>query len=158
MLGFNKNKKIEISSFCKGKVLELNEVPDPTFAEKMLGDGFAMAPHKGEIVSPINGVVELIFDTKHGISLLSDEGVEILIHIGIDTVKLKGEHFSNVANTGDKVKMGDVLVKFDIEAIEKAGYSTITPLIITNTDDYKKIQIKKLGNTEELENVLEISK
>ncbi len=158
MLGFNKNKKIEISSFCKGEVLELNKVPDLTFAEKMLGEGFAMIPHKGEVVSPVDGVVELIFETKHGIILKSGEGVEILIHIGIDTVKLKGKYFNNIVNTGDNVKAGDVLVKFDIEAIEKIGYSMVTPLVITNTSDYKKIQIKKIGKVEELQSVLEVLK
>ncbi len=125
-----------ISSPIEGKVMSLEEVGDGVFSAGMLGNGIAIEPSVGRAVSPVNGTVSTVFDTKHAIGLTSDNGVEVLIHIGLDTVKLNGEHFKTYVKTGDEVNVGDLLVEFDIEHIKKAGYTTITQIVITNTDDY----------------------
>ena len=122
----------------------------------MLGKGIAIEPSVGRAVSPINGVVSTVFETKHAIGLTSDDGIEILIHIGIDTVKLNGEHFNTHVKSGDKVKVGDILVEFDIEKIKEAGYPIVTPVIITNTDSYENIEILVDGSVKEEEKLLSI--
>lgn len=119
-----------------GEAVELSKVSDPTFAEEILGKGAAIIPADGHVVSPINGTVAAIFDTKHAIALVSDEGLEILIHIGLDTVKLNGKYYEARAKVGDKIQVGTPLVDFDIDAIKKEGYDTITPVIITNGTEY----------------------
>ena len=120
----------------EGEVISLSEVADPTFAEEMLGTGVAILPERERIVSPINGTVVQVFDTGHAVTLLSDEGVEVLIHIGLDTVKLQGEPFTKIAKDGQLVAIGDVLVEFDQNAIIAAGYETVTPVVICNSGDY----------------------
>ncbi|MCD7091553.1 PTS beta-glucoside transporter subunit IIABC [Klebsiella quasipneumoniae] len=119
-----------------GEVLPLERVNDQTFASGLMGKGVAIKPLNGRVVSPVNGMVASLFKTNHAIGLSSEEGAEILIHVGIDTVKLDGQHFTPHINIGDKVKVGDVLVEFDQQAITAAGYDTTTPIIITNTEDY----------------------
>ncbi|GIM29716.1 PTS beta-glucoside transporter subunit EIIBCA [Clostridium polyendosporum] len=130
----------EIYSPLAGKVRKLSEVNDPTFAEEIMGKGIAIEPDNGRLVSPVNGVVASIFNTKHALAVMSDSGSELLIHIGIDTVKLGGKYFTSHVKQGDRVSVGDLLVEFDIEAIKKEGFDTITPVIITNTDSYSKIK------------------
>ena len=127
-------------------------VEDETFASGIMGKGVAIIPVDGKVVSPINGTVQTIFKTKHAIGLLSDEGVEVLIHIGMDTVQLNGEHFTAHIKDGDRVKVGDPLVDVDLEAIRAKGYETVTPVIITNSDQYLDIVGKcdekaKVGET-----------
>lgn len=139
-----------------GKVISLDKVNDGVFSEGMLGKGIAIEPSIGRAVSPINGVVSTVFETKHAIGLTSDDGIEILIHIGIDTVKLNGEHFNTHVKSGDKVKVGDILVEFDIEKIKEAGYPIVTPVIITNTDSYENIEILVYGSVKEEEKLLSI--
>lgn len=139
-----------------GKVISLDKVNDGVFSEGMLGKGIAIEPSIGRAVSPINGVVSTVFETKHAIGLTSDDGIEILIHIGIDTVKLNGEHFNTHVKSGDKVKVGDILVEFDIEKIKEAGYPIVTPVIITNTDSYENIEILVDGSVKEEEKLLSI--
>ncbi|MDK2917499.1 MAG: sucrose system or component [Candidatus Petromonas sp.] len=119
----------------KGKALSLSEVPDKTFSGKLLGEGIAIDPQDGKVVSPVNGTVEQIFDTKHAIAIRSEKGAEILIHIGIDTVKMKGEGFEAFVKKGDKVKIGDKLVEFDLDLVKEKATSHITSVTITNTDD-----------------------
>jgi len=136
-LGLEK-RAIKIMSPIDGVVIALSEVADPAFAEEMLGRGVAIRPLAGRVVSPVNGKVTQMFDTRHAVSLTSDEGVEILIHIGLDTVKLKGEHFIALVKTGDAVKVGDGLINFDLEAISGLGYDTITPVVVCNSSDYKR--------------------
>lgn len=131
--------KIEIASPVNGEVIELSKVEDETFASGIMGKGVAVIPADGKVVSPVNGTVQTIFKTKHAIGLLSDDGAEVLIHIGMDTVQLNGEHFTAHIKDGDKVKVGDPLVDVDIEAIKGKGYDIITPIIITNTDKYLDI-------------------
>ena len=130
-----------ISSPLDGNVKELSSIEDEVFSSGMLGKGVAIEPTNGEIVSPVNGVVSTVFPTKHAIGLTSDEGVEILIHIGMDTVALNGEEFESFVKQNDRVRKGDLLVRADFEKIKEAGLSTITPVVITNSDTYREIII-----------------
>ena len=140
ILGKSEKRKTAITLFSpvKGKVVPLSEVSDPTFAEEMLGIGVAILPEKGRVVSPVNGTVSQVFDTGHAVTLVSDEGVEILIHIGIDTVQLKGKHYTKLAKEGTSVTVGDALIEFDKKAIIAAGYETVTPVVICNSGDYQE--------------------
>ncbi|MBP3379038.1 MAG: PTS glucose transporter subunit IIA, partial [Clostridia bacterium] len=126
-----------------GKTVELSDVNDPTFAEKILGDGGAIIPINGKLCSPLDGVIESIAETSHAIAISGDNGTEVLMHIGIDTVELKGEGFSVKVSVGERVKAGDVLIDFDIDIIKSAGYETVTPIIITNSDNYSRISSAK---------------
>lgn len=126
-----------------GKIYPLATIDDPLFSSEALGKGVAILPEKGELYSPVKGTVSSIFATKHAINILSDEGVEILIHIGMDTVNLKGEHFNALVQNGDKIKAGQPLITFDIEAITQAGFSVMTPIIIANTEDYAEVIIEQ---------------
>lgn len=130
----------QVFSPITGEVKPLSEVPDPAFSEEIMGKGFAIQPSEGRVVSPINGTVFSLSKSGHAIGLVSDTGAEMLIHIGIDTVKLKGQFFSPKVQAGAKVAVGDVLMEFDREQIEKAGYTTITPVIITNMHQYESIE------------------
>ncbi|SEK77146.1 beta-glucoside-specific PTS transporter subunit IIABC [Paenibacillus sp. OK003] len=130
----------DVFSPITGEVKPLSEVPDPAFSEEIMGKGFAIQPSEGRVVSPINGTVFSLSKSGHAIGLVSDNGAEMLIHIGIDTVKLKGQFFSPKVQAGAKVAVGDVLMEFDREEIEKAGYTTITPVIITNMHQYHSIE------------------
>ncbi|MGN7414044.1 beta-glucoside-specific PTS transporter subunit IIABC [Paenibacillus sp. SAF-068] len=130
----------QVFSPITGEVKPLSEVPDPAFSEEIMGKGFAIQPSEGRVVSPINGTVFSLSKSGHAIGLVSDTGAEMLIHIGIDTVKLKGQFFSPKVQAGAKVTVGDVLMEFDREQIEKAGYTTITPVIITNMHQYESIE------------------
>ncbi|MCO6538026.1 MULTISPECIES: beta-glucoside-specific PTS transporter subunit IIABC [unclassified Gilliamella] len=132
--------KTTIYSPMSGKVNLLSEVKDPTFASELMGKGIAIIPTVGQAVAPDNGEVVSLFRTKHAIGFQTESGAEILIHIGIDTVKLDGQHFEAHVEAGSKVKKGDLLVSFDIEAIKQAGFEVTTPIIITNSDSYQDIQ------------------
>ncbi|MGG7058846.1 beta-glucoside-specific PTS transporter subunit IIABC [Clostridium tertium] len=131
--------KITIASPIKGEIVPLNKVNDETFASEMMGKGVAINPKEGKVLSPINGKVQMLFKTKHAIGLKSDDGAEILIHIGMDTVQLEGKYFTAHVKDGDTVKIGDTLVEFDMEAIKKEGYELVTPIIVTNTMDYLEV-------------------
>jgi len=144
-ISINAVKETTIASPLKGKVLPITEVPDQVFAGKMMGDGFAVEPVDGEIVSPVDGKVVNVFPTKHAIGLLSKGGREILIHFGIDTVKLQGEGFTAFVKEGDEVKVGQTLMKADIEAIKDKVPSIITPVVFTNLAEGESISIEKSG-------------
>ena len=131
-----------------GTAIPLSQVDDAAFASEALGKGVAIEPAVGEVVSPINGKVVMVFDTKHAIGLESNEGVEILIHIGLDTVNLKGEGFTTHVKAGDLVEIGDKLVDFDIDFIKASGYKTTTPMVITNTFNYKNIEVVAEGTVD----------
>ena len=131
-----KMKGEEILSPLDGELIELSDVKDKTFASGAMGKGVAIKPVEGMLVSPINGHIEMIFNTKHAIGLKSDDGAEILIHIGMDTVNLQGKYFEVLKNAGDNVKVGDELIRFDIEAMESEGYDVTTPIIVTNSQEY----------------------
>jgi glucose PTS system EIICBA or EIICB component len=153
------DKEFYFVSPIKGEIKAITEVPDQVFSGKMMGDGFAILPTEGTIVSPVNGRVLNLFPTKHALGLLSDSGREILIHVGIDTVKLKGEGFEALVSEGDQVKAGQPLLKVDLSYIEGKATSLITPIVFTNLSQDEKIQIKKSGhvNSKE-ENIVEIVK
>lgn len=119
-----------------GEAVAISEVPDPTFSSGAMGNGIAIKPTDGKVCSPVNGTVDMMFDTGHAVSLVSDNGIEILIHVGLETVGLEGKPFQVKCQNGQKVKKGDILMIADLAAIEKAGLPTITPVLICNTDDY----------------------
>lgn len=150
-------KQLCIYAPLVGEVVALSEVPDETFASGILGQGCAIKPEEGIVVAPFDGEVELVMDTKHAVALRSDEGIEMLIHVGIDTVALGGEHFEVCVCAGDRVAKGQKLITFDQKAIAEKGYPLITPVIVSNVDDYEKIEQVKTGNTTIGEVILTIS-
>ena len=130
---------IAVYAPMEGKAVPLKEVNDGVFSEEMLGKGMAIIPTVGKVAAPFDGTVSMIYTTKHAIALTSTEGVEILIHVGIDTVQLNGKYYDIKVAVGDEVKAGDLLAEFDIKGIESEGYRTITPIIVANTDAYKDV-------------------
>ena len=147
-----------IGAPLKGEVVESSAINDPTFAEEMLGKGMAIKPAEGKVYAPFDGTVAMIFDTKHAVSLVSDKGAEVLIHVGLDTVMLKGEHYTTHVENGAVVKKGDLLLEFDMAAIAEAGYDTITPVVICNTDDYKEVERLTGKTVEPGDPVMELEK
>lgn len=141
-------KEIILKSPIKGEIVNIEEVEDPVFATKVLGDGIAIKPLEGKVFSPVEGVVETIFPTKHAIGIKLDNGIEILIHIGINTVELKGEFFTSYVEDGSKINIGDLLIEFDLNGIIEKGYSITTPIIVTNMEDFSKIEKVGKNNTE----------
>jgi len=145
MLGFFKKKISEQSKEfylvapVQGRALPLSEVADPVFAQKMAGDGIAIDPTGDIVVAPADGVLTLVFKTKHAFALTHASGAEILVHIGIDTVSLNGEGFEQLAVEGTQVKAGTPILKIDREFIKSKGFSLITPVLITNTDDFSSV-------------------
>lgn len=133
------NKKVIIQSPMIGTVLPLSQVSDEAFASEAMGKGIAIIPEEGKVFSPVDGTIAMVFGTKHAIGLVSKTGVEVLIHVGIDTVKLNGQHFNAYVESGQVVKKGDLLLEFDMDAIKEAGFSLETPVIITNTQQYLDI-------------------
>lgn len=129
----------EVNSPVKGEAVALSTVNDPVFSSEMMGKGVAVKPAVGEIYAPVDGTLTVVYDTKHAYGIVSDEGVEILLHIGIDTVNLAGEHFTTNKQNGDKVSKGDLLGTFDRQAIQEAGYDDTVMVIVTNTADYAEI-------------------
>ena len=135
----------EIKSPMKGTVIPLSEVPDAVFSSEMLGKGFGVEPSEGKAYAPVDGEVTTVFDTKHAIGLMSKHGVELLIHIGMDTVKLNGKGFDVKVKTGDQVKAGDLLAEFDMDLIKGEGYPVTTAVVVTNTDDCEEIGEVRTG-------------
>lgn len=123
-----------------GKLIDITEVADDVFSAKILGEGMAIIPEKGELYAPVDGVIETVFESKHAISMTGDNGAEILMHVGLDTVKLEGKYFEPQVKDGDRVKAGQLLMKFDIASIRRAGYDVVTPVIVTN---HAELQITK---------------
>ena len=119
-----------------GNAVAVQTVPDPTFAEEMLGKGIAIEPTEGKVYAPCDATVDMMFDTGHAVSLIADFGAEVLIHVGLETVSLQGKHFTIYAKNGDKVKKGDLLMEFDLEAIKAEGFNTITPMLVCTSDAY----------------------
>lgn len=136
-------ESVDLVSPMTGEALPITEVPDQVFSQKMMGDGFAIKPSEGKVVSPVDGKILNIFPTKHAIGIQADTGLEILIHIGIDTVKLQGEGFNQIAEEGQNVKKGDVLMEFDLNYIAENAASTVTPIIFTNLEEGKTVEIQQ---------------
>lgn len=141
-----REKKPMVGSPIYGRKIPLSEVPDETFRTGIMGDGVAIEPYRGEVVAPFSGKITTFFPTGHAIGIESEEGIELLIHVGMDTVNLKGKYFEPQVKVGDKVRKGQLLLKFNKEAIEKEGYSLVTPVLITNTDAFSSI-----NSTEQVE-------
>lgn len=152
----NPNQKFEIASPMAGEVVELKEINDVTFAGEHMGKGIAIRPTSGRVVSPVNGVVQTVYRTKHAIGLVSDDGVEMLIHIGQDTVQLKGQHFTPHVKDGDRVSVGDLIMEFDLQAIKDAGYETVTPIIVANTSAYLDVVGTKHATVNEKDKLLTV--
>lgn len=131
-----KDGQKEVFAPITGQAVCLSDVPDAVFSQKVMGDGIAIKPTEGKVYAPFDGEVMSLFETKHAIGLMSDTGVELLIHVGIDTVSLEGKFYNAHVKNGDKIKKGDLLLTFDKEQIENAGFETITPILVTNTDEF----------------------
>ena len=134
-----------------GEAVAISEVPDPTFSSGMLGNGIAIKPTDGKVYAPVNGTVDTMFETGHAVSLVSDNGIEILIHVGLETVGLNGAPFQIKCQNGQKVKKGDLLFIADLEAIKAAGLPTITPVLVCNSDDFTTFNAtigKAVSNTD----------
>ena len=132
-------KEVVIKAPMKGQLVDIKDVPDTTFSEMMLGNGIAIIPDSGEVYSPFDAVVEQIFNTKHAIVLSGENNIKVLIHIGLDTVKMNGKGFESFVKEGDKVKLGDLLIKTDLDCIKENNYNTITPIVVVNTEDYIEV-------------------
>ena len=149
-------KDTVLSACLNGTVVPLAEVKDEAFASGALGDGIAIEPIDGELVAPADGEISSTFETHHAVGMTTVDGAELLMHIGIDTVKLGGKHFTYLVNEGDKVKEGQPLIRFELEAIKAEGYPVTTPLIVCNTDDYAAVAAKASGTVKQGDALLEL--
>ncbi|WP_348769469.1 PTS glucose transporter subunit IIA [Buchnera aphidicola] len=136
----NFSKKIEIFAPVSGEIINIEDVPDIVFSKKIVGDGVAIKPSGNKIISPINGTIGKILDSKHAFSMLSEDGVELFVHFGIDTIKLKGEGFEKIAQDDQEVKIGDTIIIFDLNVLEKKARSILTPVVISNMEKFKRIE------------------
>lgn len=141
----NTSKEVKIYAPLSGEIVNIEDVPDVVFSEKIVGDGVAIRPTGDTIVAPVNGTIGKIFETNHAFSIESDEGVELFVHFGIDTVELKGEGFTRLAEEGQKVSAGDPVIKFDLALLEEKAKSVLTPIVISNMDEISNLQ--KLSGT-----------
>ena len=151
-----KMKDSKLGAHEIGRMMLMNEVPDEAFASRAMGDGAAVEPTEGKLFAPADGTINLVFPTNHAVGMVTDDGTELLMHIGVDTVKLNGQHFEAHVQAEQKVKRGDLLVTFDIEAIHKAGYPVTTPLIVVNTPAYSTIRPLKTGDVKPEDDFLEV--
>lgn len=140
----------------KGNVIAREQIPDETFASGVLGDGVGIEPEVGEVVSPVDGEISSVTDTRHAVGITGPGGMEILIHVGVDTVKMNGDGFELLVTEGEQVKAGQMLLKFDIEKIKKAGFSTTTAVLVTNSDDYDSCITEKTGNVNPMEKIITV--
>ncbi len=157
---FNKlfqGNKIEIGSPVNGEIVPITEVKDPTFAEEMIGKGVAVVPSDGRFYAPSDGTLVALFPTGHAYAINTDDGAEILVHIGIDTVKLNGECYTVHAKQGDKVKKGDLIVEVDLDGVKSAGYDYITPVIVSNHAKFSGFE-KKSGKVSALDPAIVLSR
>ena len=150
------NDYIEVASPVTGKVVKLSEVKDDVFSKEIMGKGVAIEPTVGKVVAPFDATVSAIFPTNHAVGLTNKDGVEVLIHVGLDTVELNGKHYTGLVKNGDTVKKGDTLVTFDIDEIKKAGYDVITPVIITNSNNYVDVIETESKEVKALDSLLKI--
>ncbi|MGM0501022.1 MAG: PTS sugar transporter subunit IIA [Bacillota bacterium] len=152
----NRPNKEEILVPIKGQVVNLAEVPDQIFAQGVMGAGIAIKPESSQVFAPVNGKIRHLLDTNHAIGLKTESGVEILIHVGIDTIKMDGEGFKSFVAEGDTVEVGDKLLEFDLELVTAEAESNLTPLVITNTDDFTVINSLAEGEVNCGDKLLEV--
>lgn len=143
----NTDMEVEMQAPISGKVIELSEIEDPVFSQGLLGKGCAIIPNNGEVVAPFDGEIMSNDNMKHAVALVADNGAEVLIHVGMDTVQLEGKYYKSFVKCNDKVKRGQKLLAFDMEGIKKSGYSLVTPIIITNSETYENITTLKTSGT-----------
>jgi sugar PTS system EIIA component len=136
-----KTREENITAPITGRIFSLENVPDPVFSQKMMGEGFAIEPTNGEVVAPIDGEIVQLFHTKHAIGLKTENGAEIIIHVGLETVAMEGEGFTAHVKEGSKVKKGDKLLTVDLEKVREKAKSTVTPVVVTNSADSEKISL-----------------
>ncbi|MGL9760185.1 MAG: PTS glucose transporter subunit IIA [Symbiopectobacterium sp.] len=136
---------IEINAPLSGETVNIEDVPDVIFAEKIVGDGIAIKPTGDKMVAPFDGTISKIFETNHAFSIKSDSGIELFVHFGINTVELKGEGFKRIAEEGQHVKKGDLIIELDLGFLEEKAKSTLTPVVISNMDEIK--ELTKLSGT-----------
>lgn len=136
---FGKSDRIQLKAPVAGKLVSIKEVSDSTFSEEILGKGAAIIPSGNKFYAPADGTVTTVFPTGHAAAITTDDGAEVLIHIGLDTVKLEGKYFTIAASEGQKVKAGDLLIEADVEKIKAEGYDVITPIVICNSDEFSEI-------------------
>lgn len=146
LFGSKENKSVEVEIYApiSGEIVNIEDVPDVVFSEKIVGDGVAVRPIGNKIVAPVDGVIGKIFETNHAFSMESKEGVELFVHFGIDSVELKGEGFTRIAQEGQSVKRGDTVIEFDLALLESKAKSVLTPIVISNMDEISCI-VKKSG-------------
>ena len=156
MFGFLKRKTREIKSPVDGQIVALELVEDDVFSQKMVGDGVAVIPMSNRFTAPIDGVVSKIFSTNHAYSIKSTKDLEVMVHIGLDTVALEGKGFTRVANEGDEVKAGDVIIEVDLAYITKHAKDIVTPVIISDESDVKSIE-KRLDIVKSQDIIMEVS-
>lgn len=133
-------KEVKIYAPLSGEIVNIEDVPDVVFSEKIVGDGIAIRPTGDTIVAPVNGTIGKIFETNHAFSIESEDGVELFVHFGIDTVELKGEGFTRLAEENQEVKVGDLIIKFDLELLQSKAKSVLTPVVISNMDEVTNLQ------------------
>lgn len=148
------DKEIEITSPVNGKYVKLEDIPDPVFAEKMMGEGFGVDPTDGEVVAPVAGTVMQVFPTNHAVGIKTNNGLEVLIHIGLETVAMEGKGFEGHVSEGDKVEKGDKLVTFDMDLVKSEANSTISPVIITNSDVLESFDLKEVTDVDRADTVV----
>jgi len=141
LFGSKENKTVEVEIYAplSGEIVNIEDVPDVVFSEKIVGDGIAIRPTGNKIVAPVDGVIGKIFETNHAFSMESKEGVELFVHFGIDTVELKGEGFTRIAHEGQSVKRGDTVIEFDLATLESKAKSVLTPVVISNMDEISSL-------------------
>lgn len=140
----------------QGNVIPRESIPDETFASGVLGDGVGIEPEKGEVTSPFDGEISSLTDTCHAVGITGPGGMEVLIHVGVDTVKMNGDGFTLFVSEGEKVKAGQKLMEFDIEKIKAAGYSSTTAVLLTNSDEYKSCKVIKTGAAKQMEKIISV--
>lgn len=135
-----KGAEIKLYAPISGKIVNIEDVPDVVFSEKIVGDGIAIRPNGDKMVAPADGVIGKIFETNHAFSMETTDGVELFVHFGIDTVELKGEGFTRIASEGQEVKRGDTIIEFDLATLEAKAKSVLTPVVISNMDDINSLE------------------
>ena len=156
MFGLFKSKKQRVVSPVDGDIVKLEEVPDEVFSAKLAGDGIAIMPHSNTFVAPVAGVVSKIFSTNHAFSIKTNNGLEVMVHIGLDTVELNGEGFNALAKEGDKVSVGKPIISADLDFIESKGKPIITPIVV-NHEKELIVSNDKVGNIQEGEELIEVT-